>query len=150
MLKHTIDYVDFNGNNQSEEVYFNMTKSELVELYYSKDGGFEAWIEEMTQNNRASELLPAFKNIVISSYGRKSADGKKFIKDPVEAEQFTYTAAFDELFFQIMSDAEFASKFINGVVPANLQDAVNREVLKREERESKTYEEPEPNIPRPE
>ena len=142
MLKHTINYVDFNGNEQSEEVYFNMTKSELIELYYSKDGGFEVWIEEMTQNNRASELLPAFKNIVISSYGRKSADGKKFIKDPVESEQFTYTAAFDELFFQIMSDAEFASKFINGVVPANLQDAVNREVLKREERE--------PNIPRPE
>ena len=150
MLKHTINYVDFNGNNQSEEVYFNMTKSELIELYYSKDGGFEAWIEEMTQNNRASELLPAFKNIVISSYGRKSADGKKFIKDPAEAEQFTYTAAFDELFFQIMSDADFASKFINGVVPANLQDAVNREVLKREERELNTYEEPEPNIPRPE
>ena len=32
MLKKTVNYVDFDGNNQVEDLYFNLTKTELIEM----------------------------------------------------------------------------------------------------------------------
>ena len=42
MLKKTIAYVDFNGNDQTEDFYFNLSKTDLTEMQLSVDGGLSA------------------------------------------------------------------------------------------------------------
>ena len=39
MIKKTIEYVDYNGENRKEDFYFNLSKAELMELEMSKNGG---------------------------------------------------------------------------------------------------------------
>ena len=80
MLKETRTYKDFDGKERTEDFYFNLSKAELMELEASVDGG---WLNSMkriisAQNNPA--IMREFKNMILSSYGEKSPDGKRFIK----------------------------------------------------------------------
>ena len=39
MLKKTINYTDYNGNERTEDFYFNLTEAEILEMEMSKTGG---------------------------------------------------------------------------------------------------------------
>jgi hypothetical protein len=52
------------------------------------------------------------------SYGKKSDDGRRFIKSPELSKEFTETEAFSELFMELAGDADAAAAFVNGIVPS--------------------------------
>ena len=45
MLKKTITYTDYDGNERTEDFYFNISKAELAELEYSVKGGLKKMME---------------------------------------------------------------------------------------------------------
>ena len=117
MIKKTIKYTDFNEIDREEDFYFNLTTAELTEMQLSKDGGLQAWLEKIVKNDNRPELIKAFKTIILKAYGEKSDDGKRFIKSDALSEAFSQTAAYDELFVELLSNEEKAAEFINGLVP---------------------------------
>ena len=125
MLKETITYTDYNGNECTEPHYFNLTKAELMEMEISWDGGLSEHIKKIVDANDNREIYKLFKEIILKAYGVKSADGKRFIKkDPVDghllANDFEQTEAFSELVMKLAGDDKAASAFINGIIPQNL------------------------------
>lgn len=120
MLKKTIKYTDFNDVEREEDFYFNLTKSELTEMQLSVDGGLQAWLEKIVKTENRPELIKAFKNIILKSYGEKSADGKRFVKSEELSEAFEQSAAYDELFIELLSNEEKAAEFVNGLIPKGL------------------------------
>ena len=85
MRKKTITYTNFDGEQETKDFYFNLTKAELAELEYSIPGGFDSIRREIT--NQLSEgrviigaLLDAYKLIIAKAVGTKSADGKRFLE----------------------------------------------------------------------
>ena len=54
---------------------------------------------------------------MLKAYGQKSADGRRFIKSPELANEFAQTEAYSQLFMELATDADAASKFVNGIVP---------------------------------
>lgn len=127
MIKQTITYVDFNGNKQSEDFYFNLTKPELVELEVSQEGGLGKWLEAISASGSRKEIIEQFKKIILLGYGRKSEDGKRFIKTQAMRDEFESHAAFSVLFMMLAEDAEFAAKFIKGVVPRDLDEEADQD-----------------------
>ena len=125
MLKKTITYTDYNGNERTEDFHFNLNKAELVEMELSKDEGLSTYIEKIVATNNNIEIYDFFKKLVLKAYGVKSADGKKFMKkDPVDghslAMDFEQTEAFPELVMQLAGDEKAAAAFVNGIVPQNI------------------------------
>ena len=128
MLKKTIKYVDYNGNEQADDCYFNLSKAELTEMEFSKTGGFENYIVKIAEEKDNKEIFKTFKEIILTSYGRKSADGKQFIKKIVRdgetirlRDEFEQTEAFSELMMELMSGGEEAfANFINALIPKEL------------------------------
>lgn len=120
MLKKTIVYEDFNGQPVSEDFYFNLSKAELVELQLSIEGGFAEMLQEIVKSNDGALIMKHFKQIILSSYGVKSDDGKRFIKSPELSRDFEQSAAYDALFMDLATNANSAGQFINGIVPLNL------------------------------
>ena len=130
MLKKTIKYKDFNGNEREEDFYFNLMQSEIAELELSTVGGFTESIQKIIQTQDGPEIIKQFKKIILKSYGEKSADGKRFIKSDELSEAFSQTNAYSELFMELATDDEAASAFINGIVPDELkQDENNISVI---------------------
>ena len=120
MLKKTIKYTDYDGNEREEDFYFNLSKAEITEMELSKEGGMSEYIKKISAAQNAPELIKLFKEIITKSYGEKSLDGKRFIKNKELTEAFIQTEAYSELFVELASNADEAVKFINGIMPKNM------------------------------
>lgn len=117
MLKETITYFDFDGNERTENFYFNLTKAECMEMELGTAGGMQQMIERIISEKDNKKIVEIFKDIILRSYGEKSLDGKHFYKSPEISAGFASTEAYSELFMKLATDSEAAARFINGVVP---------------------------------
>lgn len=135
MLKKSIKYIDFNGNEQIDECYFNLSKNELTQMEMSERGGFQNYITKIVEEKDNKKIYELFKEIVLSSYGEKSADGRSFIKKkiidghPVRLrDEFEQTAAFDELMMELINSSEQGvAEFINKVIPKELAEELTKQ-----------------------
>lgn len=117
MIKKTITYTDYDGNNRTEDFYFNLTKAEVMEMEMSTDGGLEKMINKIIQTTDTKKIIEIFKSIILKSYGEKSPDGRRFIKNDELREAFSQTEAYSQLFMELATDAKAATDFVNGVIP---------------------------------
>ena len=120
MLVKNIKYVDFDGNERSEDFYFNLTKAEVAEMEMSTEGGLAKMLEKIVAEQDSRRIIEIFKDLILRSYGEKSPDGKRFTKNKEIRDSFSNTEAYSELFMLLATDAEKASDFINGILPKNL------------------------------
>lgn len=126
MIKKVIAYEDYDGNLREDVAYFNLTKSELRELEWSIPGGLVAKLNEMLANpeENVAGMMRILKTLIIASYGEKSADGKRFIKerDGVNlGDEFATSAAFEVLFDELLSGEDTVNEFISGMLPKAVQ-----------------------------
>lgn len=117
MLKKTIKYTDYDGVERTEDFYFNLSKAEVMEMEYGTTGGLTKMIEQMVNTQDVSRIMELFKRIIVASYGEKSLDGKRFVKSPELATQFTQTEAYSELFMELLKDPQKFADFINAIIP---------------------------------
>lgn len=135
MLKRTMTYETFDGDQVTEDFYFNLTKAELMEMSLGTYGGLDKFIEKIVNTQDTPKIIELFKEIVLKSYGQKSDDGKRFIKSPEIREAFAQTNAYSDLFMTLSTDADEAAAFINGLVPKDIA-----EEMEKKEKESETQE----------
>ena len=121
MYKETITYRDFNDVERTETFYFNMTEAEVMEMEMSTTGGMAEMIQRIVAEQNAPAIIKIFKDLVLKAYGIKSADGKRFIKNDEIRDAFAQTNAYSQMFMKLATDADAAAKFVNGIMPANLQ-----------------------------
>jgi hypothetical protein len=119
MLKKTIKYKDYNGVEREEDFYFNLTKTEITKLEFSRAGGLAEHIRRITQAQDGTEIMELLDEILKKAYGEKSEDGKHFHKDPERYKLFTETEAYNILFMELCMNAESAANFVNAVIPAD-------------------------------
>jgi hypothetical protein len=128
VLKRDITYEDFDGNKVTEPYYFNLTKSELVELDASYNGGVQAVFQRIVETRDSQEVIKEFKQFILAAYGIKSDDGKRFVKNDQIREEFTQTAAYDALFMELATNDVAAATFITGVMPKDFTSDISSEV----------------------
>lgn len=124
MLKKTITYVDYNDEERTEDHYFNITKAELAMMEASKIGGLRQYLEKIVQEKDTVSIMETFKTIIHQAYGKKSDDGRRFIKSDEISTEFEQTEAYSELIMELLGDAEKASRFINGILPKDIVSSV--------------------------
>ena len=126
MIKKTITYTDYNGNERKEDFYFNLTKAEIMEMEMSIKGGLAEMINRIVAAQDQPAIIKIFKDLIIKAYGVKSADGKRFMKSQEITDEFVQTEAFSQLFMELATDADAAGKFVNGIVPADMAQQMNK------------------------
>lgn len=124
MLKKTITYIDYNGTERTEDFYFNLSKAEIMEMELSINGGLAEMIKKIVSAQDSPAIIKIFKEIILKAYGEKSPDGKRFVKSEEIAESFSQTEAYSQLFMELATDADAASKFVNGIVPADVRQSI--------------------------
>lgn len=122
MLKKTITFTDYDGNERTEDFYFNLTKAEITEMNMGVSGGMEKFINKIVSTQDTPSLIKIFKDIIQMSYGVKSADGRRFIKTDEVKQEFMETEAYSQLFMELATDSDAAAKFINGIIPQDLAE----------------------------
>ena len=119
MIKKTVTYTDYDGVERTETFYFHLSEAELLEMEFSASGGFTKMIEKLIETKDAPRIMGIFKDILLKSYGEKSADGRRFIKSEELSTEFSQTPAYTKLFVELATDADAATEFVNGLVEGN-------------------------------
>lgn len=117
MLKKTIPYIDYDGNERVEDFYFNLTKAEVAEMEHSESGGLSKVLSKIIAEKDNKKIISLFKDLILRAYGEKSNDGKRFVKSQELRDAFCQTEAYSELFMELAGNAEAAAAFVNGITP---------------------------------
>jgi hypothetical protein len=117
----------------TEDHYFHLSKADLVELEMSHKGGLAKWLQRIVAEEDGAKIVAEFKNLILTSYGVKSEDGRRFIKNDALREEFVSSEAYSTLFIELCTDAGAAAAFVNGIVPAGLEQDVEQMKIGQEE-----------------
>jgi nitrogen regulatory protein PII-like uncharacterized protein len=126
MFAKTVTYTDYNNVERTETFYFNLTKAEVLEMELGTTGGLSAMIQGVIDAKDTPQLIKIFKDLVLKAYGEKSADGRRFIKSKELSEAFSQTEAYSNLYMELITDADAAAVFINGIVPEDVAMAAEQ------------------------
>lgn len=139
MYKKTITYKDFDEKERIEDVYFNLTKSELIDFALDLPDNVSDSIandSEGTDESKAiTKVMSAFtsksifkflKDLILKSYGVRKDEGRRFAKvdengKPLSTE-FKETMVFEAIMDEFMSDDKAAADFVNAVIPSSIAD----------------------------
>lgn len=127
MIKKTITYVDYNGTERTEDFFFNLNKAELMEMELGTKGGLAEQLQRIIDAQDTPEIIKVFKTLLLKAYGQKSPDGKRFIKTPEITAEFEQTEAYSELFMELATDDKKAADFVNGIVPKDISEEINKQ-----------------------
>lgn len=127
MLVERMTYETFDGREITEDFHFNITDAEITEMQLTTPGGLKAEIERIIDSKDQVEIINTFKSLILKCYGKKSPDGKRFIKSKEITDEFVQTNAYSQLFMKLAFDSKAAARFINGVIPAKLRSEIEKE-----------------------
>lgn len=130
MIKKTINYVDYNGTERSEDFYFNLNEAELTEMELSTKGGMSTMLESIIAAENTEQIIEVFKRLILNSYGEKSDDGRRFVKSEELSTAFSQTEAYVKLFMELATDTKAAIEFVNGIMPVSM-DEIKEEDIKQ-------------------
>lgn len=132
MLKKVVTYKDFDGEERTDEFYFNLTPAECTELQLSKEGGLSKLLSKIVTERNNEKLMEYFKKIILMSYGERTLDSKGRIihlKNDRLREEFQSSAAFSAIYMELAFDDKAAADFVNGILPSNLGEEVKEKAL---------------------
>lgn len=149
MLKREITYENFDGEMVTEVHHFHFAKNELIDLEVEYEGGLQAGLQRIIDAKDYKALIKEFKKLVLLSYGIKSEDGKRFIKNDELREEFSQTIAYDTLFMELATDDTKAAEFIIGILPKDVTDMTPAELLEQAAAKMPQEEATTPTLPPP-
>ena len=119
MIKETFTYTDYNNVERTETHHFHLNQAEIMKMQMSVNGGMAEFIQSIVDTKDVPALLQLWEELIAKSFGVKTIDGK-FIKRQEDLEAFKSTEAYSQLYMRLATDTDYASKFVNGIFPADL------------------------------
>lgn len=131
MYNKVVNYVDFDGNERRETLQFNVTETELRNFELSMNGGIHAYLEKLVEKLDLKSMSQFLNDFVDLSYGEKSLDGRRFVKNPQILEDFKSSLAYDTFMNEMLHDDKAAAAFINGIFPKQLLQQAKKASLEQ-------------------
>lgn len=117
MIKQTRTYQDANGATRTEDLYFNLNEIEMVRLV-AKLGveDLKEYVKVLSDNGNLKDMIAFLEEMILSSYGTKSDDGKSFVKDAAKTKAFEQSQAYSDMFVELLNEPAKAMAFGEGIV----------------------------------
>lgn len=128
MFKQNITYTDFNGNERKEDFYFHLSTPEVIRLEAEVGEKIDEHTKRLAEAMELAPLLSFLEKIILSSYGKKTSDGKSFTKTPEIRSEFEHSQAYAEFFEMLIKDPELAKKFGQSVADNGKKNQVQPKV----------------------
>ena len=111
MFVKEIKYVDFSGVERKENFQFHLSLPEVTRIEAKIGKGLAEHTKELVERRDLNALITFLEEIILTSYGRKSADGRFFQKNKELREEFEYSQAYAEFFEMLLTDNTLAKEF---------------------------------------
>lgn len=119
MLKKTMHYTDYNGNEQKKDLYFHLSRMEVVriqaDLDLLKNEEMDSYAIRLAESGDLSKMLQFIDLIVQRSYGVRSADGVNFDKSPETLQALLASPIYDTLIEDLLLVDGSVQEFAKGI-----------------------------------
>ena len=136
MIKKDITYETLDGNLVTETFYFHLSKTDIMEIEVSYPGGLEDYFGKVLRSGDNRLLMLTFKDFVGRSIGRRSEDGKRFIRSEAIRDEFLTSDAYAEFMVGLFGDGSKAAEFIAGLIPKKMAEDVRKSMAIQIEKDS--------------
>lgn len=136
MIKRIFTFETLDGESVTEEYLFNLTKSELRELYFEREGGTYAYAQSLVSSSDVGRSLQLMIDLVMHSVGVRSDDGRRIVKDNLVRMNFRNSPAYDELMTELFDDGRFV-EFLKHVIPNENAEAMDKALKEAEQKAMK-------------
>lgn len=121
-----VTYESFDGEMVDEKLYFHLSKGELTEMELKRYPLSLKLARVTSGNGGAVDAYELMREFIECSYGQRSADGRRFIKDEAETRAFMISPAYDALLDKLINDDKFAYKFMSGLFPKDVMEKAQK------------------------
>jgi hypothetical protein len=125
VLKKTVTYTNFDGDQVVEDLYFHLTQAEIVKLEVSEHGGLSESLKRLGVTQDGKEIMAIFERIVSSAYGIR--EGGRFKKTDEIRQEFLASEAYSTFFMELIFSTEAQIEFVRGVAPGDVTEDVIRQ-----------------------
>lgn len=138
MIKKTVHYTDFNDMPQTRDLYFHVSKNELIDNLDLQEE-LESMQQMLSGDERELErhevqkMIDLIRRLFRISYGERSEDGQNFRKSDAIWEKFASSPAYDECLFEMFQNPEEAFQFMSGIMPKDLAQQAMAEAEARQD-----------------
>lgn len=132
MFKYEVEYEDYDGNQKSRVLYFNLDKDELLRLQVSGakitedgiEGGMADQIKAVVESGDAEKIFEFLEWTIEKSYGER--EGDLLVKDEKAWHRFRYSRAYTEFLWTLFSDSSLSAEFVQKTFPKGIVDEFNK------------------------
>lgn len=140
MIKKTITFEDYTGEERTKDFYFHMNQVEFSKLNGEVPGGIERRMQKIIEDRDEDALLRIIDLLVSRSYGEFD-DEDEFTKVSKTGrplyEKFVNTDAYDQLIIELIQNEDNIVNFLKNIMPKKVQGRIDEEMHKRQEEENK-------------
>jgi hypothetical protein len=128
VLKKTFKYKNLiDESDVEEDFYFHLSPLDLAELEKRHEGGYQKYVESVSESDSFGTMFDVMRELIELSVGRRSGDGKRFLKSPEITEDFVQSPANEQLFMEFLEGgAGKVVEFFNGVMPEGLVEKAGK------------------------
>ena len=126
MYKEKITFKNFNDEEVTDTLRFNLSEMELLDLAKDDPTFSAAYLKALMDDGDSFEMFRFVRKILALSFGKLSDDGNEFMKSPEIMERFLHSAVYDALISKIASsqDVNILRNMLIGIFPPKFTESL--------------------------
>ena len=132
MYKKEITYKDYDGTVKTEDKWFHLKRTDVLEIAAGLPDAITDEIEDYQTNKNKNKdnighliydalgkagVMKFIRDLILKSYGIRSRDGMSFEKSEEISYKFSQTLAFEQLYFDMVTNDDVFNEFVAKVIP---------------------------------
>lgn len=124
-VKKTISFADLDGNSVSEDWYFSLGKTDVLDMDLVHHEDVAAYLTQIMKDRDSRKLLEVWRELLFRSVAKR--EGKMLVKDESVLREFRYGGAFEQFFSEIIESEDAGAQFFMSIMPADIQEQITTE-----------------------
>lgn len=130
-VKRTISHPDLDGNPVSEDWYFSLGKTDVLEMNVVHDyEDVPAYLASILKDakNHSREILDLWKEMLFNAVGQR--EGNLLVKDDAIRRKFKFSGAYEQFLGELMDEDDAGASFFMSIMPSDVQARISEETQK--------------------
>lgn len=131
MIKKTITFKNMDGVEITEDWYFALDADDVAMLELSSHGQLSERLKSVGESleeheddreglarANGAQIMALFRELIMTSVGKRSEDGRRHIKNADLVDDFKQTGSLANFLIDLVNNPTEAAEFINGIMPS--------------------------------
>ena len=132
MYKITVKFNDFDEPPKEQEMtcYFALNEANFLELQADLGGHVQERVRLIREKKDEAALIELIKRLMRASYGERSPDKLRLIRDDAAWSRFHDSNAYSAVLMKILKDDKENAAFLRGILPESISAEAGEEIDK--------------------